>query len=42
MKNILVVQGGGRAGGNTAQLVSSFAKGAEDAGHKVEIISLMK
>lgn len=42
MKNILVVQGGGRANGNTAQLVSSFAKGVEDAGHKVEIISLMK
>lgn len=42
MKNILVVQGGGRAGGNTAQLVSSFVEGAEDAGYKVEIISLMK
>lgn len=42
MKKILVVQGGGRANGNTAQLVSSFAKGAEDVGHKVEIISLMK
>lgn len=42
MKNILVIQGGGRANGNTAQLVSSFAKGVEDAGHKVEIISLMK
>lgn len=42
MKNILVIQGGGRANGNTAQLVSSFAKGVEDAGHKVEIVSLMK
>lgn len=42
MKNILVVQDGGRANGNTAQLVSSFVKGAEDAGHKVETISLMK
>lgn len=42
MKNVLVVQGGGRAKGNTAQLVSSFVKGAEDAGHKVETISLMK
>lgn len=41
-EKILVVQGGGRANGNTAQLVSSFAKGAEDAGHKVEVISLMK
>lgn len=42
MKNILVIQGGGRANGNTAQLVSSFTKGAEDAEHKVEVISLMK
>lgn len=42
MKQILVIQGGGRAKGNTAQLVASFAKGAEDAGHSVEIISLNK
>ena len=42
MKQILVVQGGGRPKGNTAQLVASFAKGAEDAGHSVEIISLNK
>lgn len=26
-KNILVVRGGGRPGGNTAQLAESFAKG---------------
>lgn len=27
MKKILIVQGGGRADGNTAQLVSHFVKG---------------
>lgn len=42
MKQILVIQGGGRPKGNTAQLVTSFAKGAENAGHSVEIISLNK
>ena len=40
MKNILVVQGGGRAKGNTAQLVDSFIKGAPEAGHTVEKINL--
>ena len=39
MKNILVVQGGGRAKGNTAQLVDSFI-GATEAGHTVEKINL--
>lgn len=42
MKNILVIQGGGRPQGNTAQLVNAFAKGAQDAGHQVEVISLVK
>ena len=42
MKQILIIQGGGRPKGNTAQLVASFANGAEDAGHSVEIISLNK
>lgn len=42
MKKILVIQGGGRPNGNTAQLVKAFSKGAEDAGHKVDIISLVK
>lgn len=42
MKKILVVQGGGRANGNTAQLVSYFVKGAEGSGHSVEVISLIK
>lgn len=42
MKNILIIQGGGRPKGNTAQLVASFEKGATDAGHRVETISLLK
>lgn len=40
MKNILVVQGGGRPHGNTAQLVAAFARGAEDAGYAVSLVSL--
>ena len=36
MKNILVVMGGGRPKGNTAQLVDAFVKGAKEAGHLVE------
>ncbi len=42
MKDILVVQGGGRLRGNTAQLIGSFVKGAEEVGHRVEVISLLK
>ncbi len=42
MKKILIIQGGGRPNGNTAQLVKAFAEGAVDAGHGVEIISLIK
>lgn len=42
MKKILIVQGGGRPNGNTAQLVAAFEKGATEAGHDVEIISLQK
>lgn len=42
MKRILVIQGGGRAKGNTAQLIGSFSAGAEAAGHSVEVVSLMK
>lgn len=41
MKSILVIQGGGRANGNTAQLINHFVKGAEESGHSVEVISLM-
>lgn len=40
MKHILIIRGGGRANGNTAQLVCSFSNGAKDAGHSVENISL--
>lgn len=42
MKNILIIQGGGRAGGNTSQLIRSFMNGAEKSGHSVELISLMQ
>lgn len=42
MKNILVIQGGGRPKGNTAQLIDRFVKGTMDAGNTVEVISLMK
>ena len=42
MKNILVVMGGGRPKGDTAQLVDAFVKGAEEAGHVVEKVSLLK
>ena len=42
MKKILVVMGGGRPKGNTARLVDSFVKGAEEAGHSVEKVSLLK
>ena len=41
MKNILVVQGGGRINGNS-QLADSFIQGAKEAGHTVEKISLNK
>lgn len=40
MKNILVVRGGGRPNGNTARLVSEFVRGASEAGHLVESVSL--
>lgn len=42
MKQILVIQGGERLKGNTAQLVEHFAKGAGEVGHSVEIVSLLK
>ncbi len=42
MKKILVIQGGGRAKGNNAQLVSSFVAGAEESGHSAEVILLLK
>lgn len=42
MKKILIIQGGGRPRGNTAQLVEQFMKGVEEAGHQAELISLLK
>lgn len=42
MKKILVVLGGGRAKGNTAQLAEAFINGAREAGHQVESVSLNK
>lgn len=41
-KRILIIKGGGRPNGNTAQLIDSFIKGVEEVGHSVEVISLMK
>lgn len=42
MRKILIIQGGGRPKGNTAQLVEAFAKGAGEAGHQIETVSLLK
>lgn len=42
MKKILIISGGGRPNGNTAQLTGAFARGAEETGHQVEIVSLTK
>lgn len=42
MKNILIIQGGGRANGNTSQLTDSFMNGAKESSHSVELVSLIK
>lgn len=42
MKKLLVIQSSGKTNGNTAQLVNSFVKGAQEKGHFVEVISLVK
>lgn len=42
MKKIIIIQGGGRPHGNTAQLSEGFADGARAAGHQVEMIFLSK
>lgn len=42
MKKILVIQGGGRARGNTAQLIEHFVSGVQSRGHSAEILSLLK
>jgi len=40
MKKIMVLLAGGRANGNTAQLAEAFMKGATEAGHEAELVSL--
>ena len=40
MKNILIVLGGVRPNGNTAQLAKAFMQGAAEAGYDVELVSL--
>jgi multimeric flavodoxin WrbA len=42
MKRIVIIQGGGRPKGNTAQLIDHFRRGAEEVGHSVEVISLLR
>lgn len=42
MKKILVVMGSGRKNGNTARLAEAFVKGAAEAGHMVETVSLLE
>lgn len=41
-RNILVIQGGGRPRGNTFQLAQAFMRGAREAGHATEYMSLNK
>ena len=36
MKKILIISGGGRANGNTAQLIKAFMEGAGEAGHRLK------
>jgi len=39
-KNVLVISSSPRKNGNSAKLAEAFAKGAADAGHQTELISL--
>ena len=39
-KNVLIISSSPRKGGNSETLAAFFAKGAEEAGHKVETVSL--
>lgn len=39
-KNVLIISSSPRKGGNSETLAASFAKGAEEAGHKVENVYL--
>ena len=38
----MVILGGGRSNGNTVQLAEAFMKGAAEAGHQAELVSLNK
>jgi multimeric flavodoxin WrbA len=40
MKNVLIIKTSPRKGGNSDQLAEQFAKGAREAGHSVESVSL--
>ena len=40
MKNILVISSSLRAGSNSEALAKEFARGAADAGHRVELVTL--
>lgn len=42
LKRIIVILGGGRSNGNTVQLAEAFMKGATEAGHQAELVSLNK
>jgi len=42
MKKIVVLLGSGRRNGNTEQLADAFIRGAREAGHEVEKISLVE
>lgn len=39
-KNVLIISSSPRKGSNSETLAASFAKGAEEAGHKVETVYL--
>lgn len=40
--NILVLNGSPRPNGTTAAMVDAFAEGAKEAGHKLDVISVLK
>ncbi len=42
MKNVVIIAGSPRVGGNTETLVKEFARGAKEAGNKVSVVSLAK
>lgn len=42
MKNVTIIAGSPRVGGNTEALVKEFTRGAKEAGNKVSVVSLAK